>query len=65
MRTEVQNVPERRPSIMRRAVAGLVVVAAVVLALHFIVSLVVAVFYFVLAVAVIVAVLWALKTLIW
>jgi hypothetical protein len=65
MRTDVQNVPERHPSIMRRAVAGLVLVAAVVLALHFIVSLVVAVFYFVLAVAIIVAVAWALKTIFW
>lgn len=65
MRTDVQNVPERHPSIMRRAVAGLVLVAAVVLALHFVVSLVVAVFYFVLAAAVIVAVIWALKTIFW
>lgn len=65
MGTDVQNAPERHPSIMRRAVAGLVLVAAVVLALHFVVSLVVAVFWFVLAAVVIVAVLWALKTILW
>jgi hypothetical protein len=65
MRTDVQNVPERHPSIVRRAVAGLVLVAAAVLAFHFIVGLIVTVFYVVAAVAVIVAVLWALKTLVW
>jgi hypothetical protein len=65
MRTDVQNVPERHPSIVRRAVAGLVLVAAVVLVFHFIVGLIVTVFYVVAAVAVIVAVLWALKTLVW
>lgn len=65
MRTDVQNAPERHPSIMRRAVATLVLVAAVVLAIHFIVGLVVAVFYFVLAVAVILAIFWALKTILW
>ncbi len=65
MRTDVQNVPERRPSLARRAVAGLVAVAAVVLAIHFVIGLIMTVFYFVLAVAVIVAVLWALKTILW
>lgn len=65
MRTDVQNVPERHPSIVRRAVAGLVVVAGVVLVFHFIVGLIVTVFYVVAAVAVIAAVLWALKTLVW
>lgn len=66
MPTDVQKLPEsRHPSILRRAVAGLVLVAAAVLAVHFIVGLVVAVFYFVAAVAVIVAVLWALKTIFW
>jgi hypothetical protein len=65
MRTDVQNVPERHPSIVRRAVAGLVLVAGVVLVFHFVAGLLVAVFYVVAAVAVIVAVLWALKTLVW
>lgn len=65
MRTDIQQAPERHPSILRRAAAGLVLVAAAVLAFHFIVGLVVTVFYFVLTLAVIVAVLWALKTIIW
>ncbi len=65
MRTDVQNVPERHPSIVRRAVAALVLVAGVVLVFHFVVGLIVTVFYVVAAVAVIAAVLWALKTLVW
>ena len=65
MPTDVQKAPERHPTIFRRAVAGLVLVAAAVLIFHFIAGLVVAVFYVVLTVAVIVAVLWALKTIFW
>lgn len=65
MRTEVQNVPERRPSILKRAMAGLVLVAGVILVFHFIVGLIVTVFYFVAGLAVIAAVVWALKTLVW
>lgn len=66
MSGDVQNVPKaQHPSILRRAVAGLVLIAVAVLAVHFIVGLVVAVFYFVVAVAAIVAVLWALKTIFW
>ncbi len=62
---DVQRAPEQHPSIFRRAVAGLVLVAAAVLLFHFIAGLVVAVFYFVATLAVIVAVLWALKTIFW
>lgn len=65
MRTEVQKAPERHPTILRRAVAGLVLVAAALLIIHFIAGLIVAVFYVVATLAVIVAVLWALKTIFW
>jgi hypothetical protein len=65
MRTDVQKAPERHPTILRRAVAGLVLVAAALLIIHFIAGLIVAVFYVVATLAVIVAVLWALKTIFW
>ena len=54
-----------RPPILRRAVAGLVLIAAAALAIHLVIGLVVTVFYIVAVVAVIAAVLWALKTIVW
>jgi hypothetical protein len=65
MRTDVQKAPERHPTIIRRAFAGLVVVVGALLIFHFIAGLVMAVFYVVATVAVIVAVLWALKAIFW
>ncbi|HEY2316827.1 MAG TPA: hypothetical protein VGH67_00890 [Solirubrobacteraceae bacterium] len=54
-----------RPPILRKAVATLVLVAAVALVIHLVVGLVVAVFWIAVVVAAVVAVLWALKTLVW
>jgi hypothetical protein len=54
-----------RPPILRRAAAGLVLALAAVLAVHFVIGLIMAVVYFVAVVAVIVAVAWALKTILW
>lgn len=54
-----------RPPILRRALAGLVLIAVAALAIHLIVGLVIAVFWFVVVVAAVVAVIWALKTLVW
>jgi Flp pilus assembly protein TadB len=52
-----------RPPVMRRAVAALVLIAVGVLVFHFIVSLVMTVFWIVAIVAVIAAVLWAANEL--
>ena len=52
-----------RPPILRRAVAALVLVAVGVLVFHFIVSLVMTVFWIVAVVAVIAAVIWAANEL--
>jgi uncharacterized membrane protein YccC len=52
-----------RPPVMRRAVAALVLVAIGVLVFHFVVSLVITVFWIVAVIAVIAAVLWAVKEL--
>jgi hypothetical protein len=54
-----------RPPILRKAVAGLVLVAAVALVIHLVVGLVVAVFWIAVVVAAVIAVVWALKTIIW
>jgi uncharacterized membrane protein len=54
-----------RTPILRKAVAGLVLVAAAALVIHLIVGLVVAVFWIAVVVAAVVAVVWALKTIIW
>lgn len=50
-----------KPPILRRAVAGLVLVAAAALAIHIVIGLVMTVFWIVAVVAVIAAVLWALN----
>jgi hypothetical protein len=52
-----------RPPVLRKAVAALVLVAIGVLVFHFVVSLVITVFWIVAVIAVIVAVLWAVKEL--
>lgn len=54
-----------RPPVLRRAAAGLVLLAVAALVIHFIVGLVIAVFWTVVVIAAIIAVLWALKTLVW
>jgi uncharacterized membrane protein len=64
MRTDLQE-SSARPPVLRRAVAGLVLIAAVALALKLVIGLVLTVFYVVVVAAVVLAVLWALKTLVW
>jgi hypothetical protein len=54
-----------RPPILRRAFAGLVLIVAVALAFKLAIGFVMAIFWTVVAVAVVLAVLWAIKTLIW
>ena len=53
-----------RPPILRRAFAGLILVVAAALAIHVVFSLIMTVFWVVVAVAVVVAILWALKQLV-
>lgn len=54
-----------RPPVVRRAVAGLVLVAAAALAIKIVIGFVLAIFWTIVAVAAVVAVIWAIKTLIW
>ncbi|MGH2858378.1 MAG: hypothetical protein ACRDMJ_12965 [Solirubrobacteraceae bacterium] len=51
-----------RPPILKRAAAGLVLIAAAALAIHFVIGLIMTVFWIAVVVAAVVAVLWALKT---
>lgn len=64
MRTQLQVEPER-PSLLRRVLALVILVAAAALAIHVVMGLLMAVVWLVLAVAVVLAVVWALKTLTW
>jgi hypothetical protein len=52
-----------RPPIMRRAVAGLILVAVAVLVFHLVAGLIVTVFWIVAVIAVIAAVVWAVREL--
>jgi len=63
MRSDVQATRPARPPILKRAVAGLVLIAAAALAIHIVIGLVVTVFWVLVAAAVVVAILWALNTL--
>jgi hypothetical protein len=54
--------PEK-PSILKRLLAGLILVVAVALLLKLVIGFVIAVFWLIVTVAVVVAILWALKTI--
>jgi fatty acid desaturase len=54
-----------RPSLARRATAGLVLTAAVAIGIYLVFSVIKAIVLFALVIAVIAAVLWALKTIVW
>ena len=54
-----------RTPIMRRLLAGVVLVVAVALAFKLVVGFVMAIFWTIIAIAIVVAILWALKTLFW
>jgi hypothetical protein len=52
-----------RPPIVRRAFAGLILVVVAALAIHIVIGLVMTVFWIIVAVAAVAAVLWALNTI--
>ncbi|MBV9818574.1 MAG: hypothetical protein JOZ07_09525 [Solirubrobacterales bacterium] len=60
MRGELETQPQRTP-ILRRGVAGLVLIAVAALAIHFVIGLIMTVFWLVVAAAAVVAVLWAIN----
>jgi hypothetical protein len=62
MRTDIEG-SRSRPPVLKRAAAGLVVIAIAALAIHVVIGVVVTVFWIALALAAVVGVLWALNTL--
>jgi hypothetical protein len=64
MNTQVEA-HRSRPPIVKRAVSGLVLIVAAALAVKIVIGFVTAIFFGIVAVAVVIAVLWAVKTLVW
>jgi hypothetical protein len=64
MQTEVEARPHHTP-ILRKAFAGVVLIVAVALALKLVIGFVIAIFWTVAIIAIVLAVLWAVKTLVW
>jgi hypothetical protein len=62
MHSDIEAQPARTP-IVKRAAAGLVLVAVAALAIHFVIGLIMTIFWVVVAVAAVLAVIWALKTI--
>ncbi|MFL5859969.1 MAG: hypothetical protein ACJ780_04200 [Solirubrobacteraceae bacterium] len=52
-----------RPPVLRRVAAGLVLIVAAALAVHFLIGLIMTVFWIIAIAAVVVAVIWALRTI--
>ncbi len=64
MRSELETQPTRTP-VVRKAFAGLVLIVVAALAVKVVIGLVMSVFWIVVGVAAVIAVLWALKTIAW
>jgi hypothetical protein len=65
MRTEEVEARPHRTPILRKAVAGLVLVVVAALAIKLVIGFVMAIFWTIVVIAAVLAVLWALKTLVW
>lgn len=59
------DVPANRPSLVRRGVAALVLVAVVAIGLDILIHAILGIFIVLVVIAVAAAVLWALKTIVW
>lgn len=64
MRTDVEERQSHTP-VLRKALAGVVLIIVAALAIKLVVGFVTAIFWTIVVVAAVVAVLWALKTLVW
>lgn len=64
MESQIEPTRARTP-VVRKAFAGVVLVLAAALAIKIIIGFVMAIFWTVVVVAAVVAVLWAVKTLVW
>lgn len=64
MRSELEA-QQSRPPVLRKAFAGLVLIVVAALAVKVVIGLIMSVFWIVVGVAAVIAVLWALKTIAW
>jgi hypothetical protein len=64
MNTDLEPSRSHTP-VLKKAAAGIVLIVAVALILKLAIGFVIAIFWTVVVVAVIIAILWALKTLVW
>jgi len=64
MRNELEPTRARTP-VVKKVAAGLILVAAAALAVWILIGVVKAIFWTAVVIAAVVAVLWALKTLVW
>jgi hypothetical protein len=64
MRSDLEE-SRSRPPILRKMTAGLILVGAAALAVLLVVHVIEAIFWVLVGVAVVVGVLWALKTIVW
>ena len=65
MSTELEGRPEHHVSIVRKAFAGAVLVVAAALILKLLIGFVIAIFWVAVVVAAVIAVVWALKQIVW
>ena len=65
MQTEVEAAPKRHTPVVRKALAGVVLIVGIALALKLVIGFVVAIFWTVVAIALAIAIIWAIKTLVW
>lgn len=64
MQKELEGRPDRSP-VLKKAVAGVVLVAIAAVAIWVVIGVIKAVFVTVLVIAAILAALWAVKTIVW
>jgi hypothetical protein len=65
MQTDIETHRGRKPSIMRKAGAGLVLVIAAALVVKIVIGFAIAIFGTIVLIAAVLAVLWAVKTIVW
>ena len=65
MRSEIEPQQKAGTPVVRKAFAGLVLIVVAALAVKVVIGLVMSVFWIVIGLAAVIAVLWALKTLVW
>ena len=65
MSNELETQPNRSPSVGKKALAGVVLVIVAALAVKVVIGIITSVFWIIVGVAAVIAVLWALKTIVW